>query len=175
MSGERSHIMATTKKTTKTTEVKTEVKATKKNTEKKNTTTIKLMTNEELAKLFVDNGCSAGSKAKSTTTVYQQFGTKSRVLQQKKAYQLLLTNGHAKVKENIVDSDNDDTARFIEFYNKLSEKDKALVDGFDTIQTTKLSDTEMPRERTVKIKDYDLLVKFLKFMAKFEENKVVTA
>lgn len=191
MRGERSRIMANTKnteketvvketKTTKSTKKVTEKKpaakkATKKDNAEKKVATIQQFTNEELRKLFNENGCLAGSRAKADTVVYNQFGTKSRVLQQKRAYQLLLTNGHAKVKEAIVDSDNDDTARFIEFYGKLSDTEKAAVIGFDSIQTTKLSDSEMPRERSVKLASTELLVKFLKYMAGFEENKMVVA
>ena len=50
----------------------------------------------------------------------------------------------------------------------LGEAVKAL----DTITATKLATSEMPRERTVKIINYDLLVDFIKYMATFTENKI---
>lgn len=156
-------------KTTK----KPAAKKEKKVNSKKVTVSVDQLTNEELRKVFTENGCRAESNANASTVVYNQFGTKSRVLQQKRAYQLLLTNGHKKVKETVVDSDNDDTARFIEFYNSLSEEDKKSVIGFDGIQSTKLSDSEMPRERTVKLTSLDMLKKFIQYMAQFEENKVM--
>lgn len=154
-------------------EVSKEVeKKAKKNKEKKAEITI--MNNDEFRKLFIENGCAAGSNAKvESSVVYQQFGTKSRILQQKKAYQLLLTNGHKMTKTGIVDTENDDVARFTQFYNTLSDEEKVSVVGYDTIQDTKLSESEMPRERTCKINKFDVLVKFIQFMSGFEENKVV--
>lgn len=175
---------AAQKETTKNTKVATKknsvkevkpaaVKTEAPKKEKKSRVTVKQYTNSEFQKLFIENGCGTFSKAKdSSDVVYNTFGTKSRVLQQGSAYQLLLTNGHKKVKDQIVECDNNDVARFDKFYAKLSKADQEQVIGYDTIQTTKLSLSELPRERSVKIKNEDLLVKFLKFMATFEENKV---
>lgn len=163
---------------------KTETKAaeTKKPAEKKEETakkpakketakSVKQFNNSEMKNMFVSNGCKALTNAKDTSNVvYNTFGTKSRVLQQGKAYQLLLTNGHKKVKEEVVESDNNDTERFKKFYNSLTKEEKAMVLGFDTIDVSKLAESEMPRERSVKLIDADLLIKFIKFMATFEEN-----
>lgn len=165
-----------TKPAVKKEEVKKAPVEKKENKKKESKPLVQQMTNSELKKLFNDSGCETHTKAKDESdVVYNTFGTRSRVLQQKRAYQLLLTNGHKKEKEKVVECANDDTARFISWYNKLSESDKAKVSGFAEITKTKLSDSELPRERTVKINDYDLLVKFLKFMAGFEENKLVVA
>ena len=163
------------KETVKTTAVKAETKTTENKKKRNSAPKVKQMTNEELRVLFVKAGLSAGSKAKSENVVYQQFGTQSRVLQQSRGYQLLLTNGHKKVKENVVDSDNDDVARFKTFYGKLSKDEQGMVTGYDTIETAKLSESEMPRERSVKLGSFELLEKFLTFMAGFEENKIPVA
>lgn len=162
------------KKETKAIETKAtenaEVKEVKTNETKRN---IVIMNNEELKELFRTNGLVPGSNAKSDSVVYNQFGTQSRVLQQKRSYQLLLTNGHTQVKGEVIDTDNDDTARFMEWYDTLTDEDKTKVEGYADINTTKLCASELPRERTVKITDYDLLVKFLKFMSSFSENTTV--
>ena len=147
----------------------------KKNKEKKEKVCpITIMDNDTLRKLFTDNNCKAESDAKnSSKVVYQQWGTKSRVLQQGKAYQLLLTNGHKKEKENIVACDNDDVARFEKWYEQL--EDKSVVNGMDGLHTAKLSFSEMPRERSVKLTSYDALIDFIKYMATFPENQLVVA
>lgn len=183
----------TAKKETKKVETKKEVKkeVTKKVTEtakveapkavtnkekKSKAVTVPQMTNSEMRKLFEDNGCKTRTKANDTSNVvYNTFGTNSRVLQQGRAYQLLLTNGHKKVKEEIVECDNNDVLRFKEFYGKLSDSDKKSVVGYDEIETTKLSFSEMPRERSVKLTSLDLLTAFIKYMATFDENKSVVA
>lgn len=147
----------------------------KEKKERKVVPTVQQMKNSEMAELFRKCGLSTNSSAKdSSNVVYNTFGTKSRVLQQNKAYQLLLTNGHKMVKDQVVDCDNDDTARFIKFYKSLTKEEQAMVKDYDAITTTSLSKSELPRERSVKITNYDLLVKFLQFMATFEENKVAT-
>ena len=147
------------------------------NKEKKSkAVTVPQMTNSEMKKLFEDNGCKTRTKASDASkVVYNTFGTDSRVLQQGRAYQLLLTNGHKKVKEEIVECDNNDVARFKEFYGKLSDSDKKSVVGYDEIETTKLSFSEMPRERSVKLTSLDVLTAFIKYMATFDENKSVVA
>lgn len=151
-------------------------KAPKVKKEKKVTITVPQMNNTEMQQLFSDNGCATYTKAKDTSNVvYNTFGTKSRILQQGRAYQLLLTNGHAKVKNEIIDTDNNDVERFRKFYEALTDEEKKAISGYDTIESTKLADSEFPRERTVKIISKDLLVKFIKFMATFEENQVVVA
>ena len=163
---------ATGKKVEKKVEVapKTETKV---KVEKKKAVTVPQMTNSELRKLFNDNGCVAQSGAKDTSkVVYNQFGTKSRVLQQNRSYQLLLTNGHEVKKGIVVDADNDDVQRFTEWYKGLTDEQRGFVNGFDTITATKLATSEMPRERTVKIMSYDLLVEYIKYMATFTENKI---
>ena len=171
---------ATTKKATTTTKDTTKATVAKKETTKKETTkkttNVKQFSNSELKNLFKKNGLITRTNAKDgSSVVYNTFGTQSRVLQQQKAYTILLTNGHKKVKEQIVDCDNDDVARFKTFYNKLNKEDKAKVLGMDTIETAKLSDSELPRERSVKIVDLALLEKFLQYMAGFEENKLVAS
>lgn len=149
---------------------KTEPKA---KVEKKKAIGVPQLKNSELAQLFIQNGCVTKTKASDeSNVVYQTFGTKSRVLQQNRAYQLLLTNGHEMKKGLLVDAENDDTARFVEWYNTLTDEQKGYVNGFDTITATKLATTEMPRERTVKIINYDLLVDYIKFMATFTENQI---
>lgn len=131
------------------------------------------MTNAELKALFIENGCKAESGAKDTSSVvYQQWGTKSRVLQQSKAYQLLLTNGHKKEKDQVVVSDNDDVARFQIWYDTLTEEQKAGVIGYGEMLSTKLSASEMPRERQVKLSNKELLIGFIQYMAGFDENRV---
>ena len=175
-----------TKKETKKVETKKEVapatakveapKAVTNKEKKSKAVTVPQMTNSEMKKLFIDNGCKTKTDAKDTSNVvYNTFGTNSRVLQQGRAYQLLLTNGHKKVKEEIVECDNNDVARFKEFYGKLSDSDKQAVVGYDEIETTKLSFSEMPRERSVKLTSLDLLTAFIKYMATFDENKSVVA
>lgn len=157
-------------------ETKTEKKPAAVKTNKEKVNNVPQMKNSELAKLFSDNGCATYTRAKDESkVVYNTFGTKSRVLQQNKAYQLLLTNGHKKVKEEIVESDNDDVKRFDSWYGKLKEDDKKNVLGYDTMLSTKLDDSELPRERSVKLTSKELLVSFLKYMGTFEENKVLTA
>ena len=163
------------KEVNKTEKKETEKKATEKK-ERKSVKTVKQFTNTEMKKLFSDNGCATYTNAKdSSGVVYNTFGTKSRILQQGGAYQLLLTNGHKKVKNEVVDTDNDDVLRFKKFYDKLNKEEKGMVLGYDTIDTAKLADSEFPRERTVKIINTDLLVKYIQYMATFEENKVVVA
>lgn len=160
------------KKAVETKKVETK-KVDKKENAKKVSSAVPQMTNSELKKLFIDNGCLAGSNAKDTSkVVYQQWGTQSRVLQQGKGYQLLLTNGHAVKKGEVVDTDNNDTERFTKWYNKLSDSKKGMISG--DIEKGKLSASEMPREKTVKITNYDLLVEFIKYMGTFKENKLVT-
>jgi hypothetical protein len=164
-------------KVTEKVEKAVEVKPEKKKVEKKNKelTNVRVMTNSELIKLFNDNGCLTKSTPKdSSSVVYNTFGTKSRVLQQNRAYQLLLTNGHEDKKGVIVDTDNDDTERFIQWYGTLTDEQKKWVKGFDEIKKTTLAKSEMPRERSVKLTDYNLLVVFLQYMATFSENKVAT-
>jgi hypothetical protein len=136
---------------------------------------VKQMTNEELAELFTSNGCVAKSKAKSNSAVYNTFGTQSRILQLKGAYQLLLTNGHQKVKDQVVACDNDDVARFLKWYDMLEDAEKVHVIGAGEVDKTKLSVSELPRERSVKINDLGLLVTFIQYMATFDENKLVAA
>jgi hypothetical protein len=151
---------------------KVEKEAVKKENVRK-TNSVKQMKNSEMKALFTENGCATYTKAKDTSNVvYNTFGTKSRVLQQGKAYQLLLTNGHKKVKEQVVDCENDDVKRFKEFYSKLSKEEQAKITGVDLIDTVKLAESELPRERSVKVNDFDLLVKFIQFMGTFEENKI---
>ena len=159
-------------KEAKTVETK---KVEKKENARKVAMTVPAMSNEEMRELFIQNGCAAGSKAKSDSVVYNQFGTKSRVLQQKRCYQLLLTNGHDDVKGSVIDVDNDDTSRFVAWYEQLSDEDKKMVIGFAEMMSTKLSSTEMPRERTVKLASKDLLIRFIQYMATFPENQVVVA
>ena len=156
---------------------KVETKKVETNKEKKSkAVTVPQMTNSEMKKLFEDNGCKTRTKASDESkVVYNTFGTDSRVLQQGRAYQLLLTNGHKKVKEEIVECDNNDVKRFKEFYGKLSDSDKKAVVGYDEIETTKLSFSEMPRERSVKLTSLDVLTAFIKYMATFDENKSVVA
>ena len=103
----------TNKKAVETKEVKEVVTETTKveapkttvNKEKKSKAVlVPQMTNSEMKKLFIDNGCKTKTDAKDTSNVvYNTFGTNSRVLQQSRAYQLLLTNGHKKVKEEVVE------------------------------------------------------------------------
>ena len=71
--------------------------------------------------------------------------------------------------------DNDDTSRFVAWYEQLSDEDKKMVIGFAEMMSTKLSSTEMPRERTVKLASKDLLIRFIQYMATFPENQVVVA
>lgn len=154
----------------------TKVETTTNKEKKSKAVTVPQMTNSEMKKLFEDNGCKTKTKANDTSNVvYNTFGTNSRVLQQGRAYQLLLTNGHKKVKEEVVECDNNDVLRFKEFYGKLSDSDKKAVVGYDEIETTKLSFSEMPRERSVKLTSLDLLTAFIKYMATFDENKSVVA
>lgn len=143
----------------------------KANRKKENVSPIKVLTNEELRALFIDNGCKPYSKADAVSVVYNTFGTKSRILQQQKAYQLLLTNGHKKVKDQVVECDNDDTWHFSVWFETLSDAEKGYVVGMDDIDKVKLSASEMPRERSVKITNFDLLVKFIQYMATFDINK----
>lgn len=153
-------------------EKKPEVKPEKVKIEKKKVAGVPQLKNSELATLFIENGCAIKTKASdASNVVYQTFGTKSRVLQQNRAYQLLLTNGHEMRKGLLVDAENDDTARFVEWYKTLTKEQQAYVAGFDTITATKLATSEMPRERTVKIISYDLLVEYIKYMATFAENQ----
>lgn len=148
-------------------------KVEKKVNAKKQTVAVPQLKNSEFAKLFQDNGCLTKTKANdSSNVVYNTFGTESRILQQKRAYQLLLTNGHDIKKGAVVEGESDDVARFTEWYGTLSDEQKSFVNGFDTITATKLATSEMPRERTVKITNLDLLVEFIKFMATFSENQV---
>ena len=185
--------MATTKKNTNTKapkkETKKEVtqevkapvveevkKAPKAKKEKKVVITVPQMNNSELKELFIENGCRATGAPKDTSNVvYNTFGTASRVLQQNKAYQLLLTNGKVKVKKEVVDAPYNDVDRFKKFYEELTDEEKKAVSGYDTMEGTKLADSEFPREKTVKIISKEILVKFIRFMATFEENQVVVA
>lgn len=164
-----------TKATKKVEAVKETKKVEKKVNAKKESFSVPQMKNSELAKLFNDNGCLTKSKANdSSNVVYNTFGTESRVLQQKRAYQLLLTNGHDMVKGAIVDGESDDVARFTKWYKTLNKEQQAYINGFDTITATKLADSELPRERTVKVTNLDVLVNFIQFMATFNENKVAS-
>lgn len=159
------------KETKKTKKVKT----VKENKEKVNVA-ITVMDNDTLKKLFQSNGCATYTNASNkSSVVYNTFGTKSRILQQQQAYQLLLTNGHKSTKHGIIETDNDDAKKFGSWYETLSDEQKKSVVGFDSMMNTKLSASEMPRERTVKLVSYDLLVEFIKFMATFEENKLAIA
>ena len=134
------------------------------------------MNNSELKDLFTENGCKATGAPKDTSNVvYNTFGTASRILQQNKAYQLLLTNGKVKVKKEVVDAPYNDVDRFKKFYEELTDEEKKSISGFDTMESTKLADSEFPREKTVKIISKEILVKFIQFMATFEENQVVVA
>lgn len=157
--------------------VKVDVPKAKENAKKKaKAVLVPQMTNSEMKKLFNDNGCMTKTNANDTSNVvYNTFGTNSRVLQQSRAYQLLLTNGHKKVKEEVVECENDDVRRFKEWYEKLDENLKKSVVGYDEIETTKLSFSEMPRERSVKLTSLELLTDYIKYMATFDENKVVVA
>ena len=163
----------TAKNEVKKEEVKAEVKTEKeevKNKKKRDVQpTVPQMTNAELKQLMVDNGVKATGGAKSDSVVYNQFGTKSRVLQQKRGYQLLLVNGHKKEKENIVASDIDDVIRFNEWYATLTEEQKKWVNP----EMTKLSDSEMPREKGCKLLSKEILVSFIQYMSKFAENAIV--
>lgn len=146
-----------------------------KKNEQKKSVSVPQLTNDELKALFIDNGCQTYTNASNgSKVVYNTFGTKSRVLQQGKAYQLLLTNGHKMVKNNVVDSENDDAGRFISWYETLSEDEKKMVSGYSEMMATKLAMSEMPREKTVKITSYDLLVKFIQHMSTFAENQKLT-
>ena len=155
---------------------KAEVKKEKKKNKEKVAVTIPVLDNDTLLKLFHDNGCVARTHASNeSNVVYNTFGTQSRVLQQKRAYQLLLTNGHKSTKSGIVDTENDDAKRFTEWYEQLSEDDKKMVSGYAEMMNTKLSASELPRERTVKLTSYDLLVRFIQYMSKFPENMLAKA
>lgn len=155
-------------------EVKTGVKAKVNKKERAKVVGVQQMTNSELAQLFQDNGCRAYSGAKDTSkVVYNQFGTHSRVLQQTRGYQLLLTNGKTKKKNEILDVGYNDVERFKEWFGGLTPEQKAMVSG--DVDAGKLSDSEFPREKTVKINSFDLLVEYIKYMAGFDENKIVVA
>lgn len=161
-------------KEVKTEKVETKVETKKEVANKKKRDvqpTVPQMTNEELKALMVECGAKATGGAKSDSVVYNQFGTKSRILQQKKGYQLLLVNGHKKEKENIVASDIDDVKRFQEWYNTLTDEQKKWVNP----ELTKLSDSEMPREKACKLLSKDMLVSFIKYMSGFAENAVEVA
>jgi len=162
---------------TKVEEVKAPaVEELKKKVNREKIASVPQFTNSEFKKLFEDNGCMTRTKANDTSNVvYNTFGTQSRVLQQTKAYQLLLTNGHKKVKEEVVECDNDDVKRFKAFYETLDDDRKKLVVGYEGIEAGKLSFSEMPRERSVKIVSVELLTDYIKYMATFDENKVVVA
>lgn len=169
----------TAETTPSTDDTKTKVggvtKARKKKVEKEVVveSNIKVLTNAELAKLFKDNGCECTGKAVANTVVYNSFKTQSRILQQKKAYQLLLTNGHKLVKNEMVETDNDDVSRFKKWYGTLSDTDKSNISGYDTIDSAKLSKSELPRERTVKLLTYDLLTAFIKYMSSYDDCSLV--
>lgn len=169
---------STNKKVDKKEVVKQEVvtetaKVEKAKKEKKVRVTVQQFTNSELAKLFAECGCKTECSPKDTSNVvYNQFGTKSRVLQQSSAYQLLLTNGHAKKKEQILDTEYNDVERFKEWYLGLDESMQAGVKGFAEIDAGKLSDSEFPREKTVKLLNVDALKSYLQFMGKFAENAI---
>lgn len=151
-----------------------ENKVEKKADNKKKAVLVKQMNNSEMKELFISNGCQTYSKSNdSSNVVYNTFGTKSRILQQGRGYQLLLTNGHRMINNEIVDTDNDDTKRFMDWYGTLSEEKKMYVSGAESIMSTKLSSSELPRERVAKITNLDLLVEFIKYMGTFAENKVL--
>ena len=142
--------------------------------DKKKTVLVKQLNNSEMKELFISNGCQTYSKSNdSSNVVYNTFGTKSRILQQGRGYQLLLTNGHKMINNEIVDTDNDDTKRFMDWYGTLSDEKKMYVSGAENIMSTKLSSSELPRERVAKITNLDLLVEFIKYMGTFAENKVL--
>ena len=155
--------------------VKEEIEPKKTNKEKKaKAITVPQFTNSEFKKLFEDNGCKTRTNAcDRSKVVYNTFGTQSRILQQTRGYQLLLTNGRKMVKKEIVDADYNDVARFLDWYNSLTPEQQSFVIG--DVEQGKLSDSEFPREKTVKITSLDLLVNYIQYMATFDENKVVVA
>ena len=153
--------------------VEKKVETKKVENKKKVNTAVPQLTNDQMKELFNANGCATYTKASNESkVVYNTFGTKSRVLQQGKAYQLLLTNGHENKKGAIINTENDDTARFIQWYGGLTDEQKGWVVGIQEIDKTKLAASEMPRERTVKITNLDLLVAYIKYMATFAENQI---
>lgn len=147
----------------------------KTNKEKKaKAITVPQFTNSEFKKLFEDNGCKTRTSANDTSkVVYNTFGTQSRILQQTRGYQLLLTNGRKMVKKEIVNADYNDVVRFLDWYNSLTPEQQSFVIG--DVEQGKLSDSEFPREKTVKITSLDLLVNYIQYMATFDENKIVVA
>ena len=165
-----------TKKVDKKQEVKVETKAVeteKKEVVKKSRISVQQFTNSEFAKLFTDNGCKTECNPKDTSNVvYNQFGTKSRILQQGSAYQLLLTNGHTKKKDVVLDVEYNDVERFKEWYQSVDAGMQSTVKGYAEIDAGKLSDSEFPREKTVKLTTVESLKSYLQFMSKFAENAI---
>lgn len=112
--------------------------------------------NADLVQLFKDNGCKPYSKAKSDNVVYQQFGTKSRVLMynSKKSperSQLLLTEA--------------DYEEFKKWYNEQADDIKAMFESDSVKFPGMLSASEKPRVNSVKVNNVDGLTVFIKFMA----------
>ena len=132
-------------------------------TKKQEVANVNKINNDVLAKLFSDNGCAAHSKAKSANVVYQQFGTKSRVL---------MYNGKKVPNRSQLLLTEADYEEFKRWYDK---QDKSIKDMFeaDTVSVPGvLSESEKPRVKSVKVDVIDGLVEYIKFMAKFEVNKV---
>ena len=113
-------------------ETENKEKTPKAKKEKKVTITVPQMNNSELKDLFTENGCKATGAPKDTSNVvYNTFGTASRILQQNKAYQLLLTNGKVKVKKEVVDAPYNDVDRFKKFYEELTDEELAKKSGIN--------------------------------------------
>lgn len=170
---------STNKKVDKKQEVKVEtpkVETEKTETvkkEKKSRISVQQFTNSEFANLFREYGCKTECSPKDTSNVvYNQFGTKSRILQQGSAYQLLLTNGHTKKKDVVLDVAYNDVERFKEWYQSVDAGMQSTVKGYAEIDAGKLSDSEFPREKTVKLTTVDSLKSYLQFMGKFAENAI---
>jgi hypothetical protein len=137
------------KLTTKTTEIATTSKTAKiaviENTMKVEKTTL---TNVELYALINKCGCIAMSNAKSNNCIYNQFGTRSRVLQynSKRAnyrYQLLLTDNDAKL--------------FQSWFKSLNDERKKSYDA----TPSKLSISESPRTVSFKCTTISALTDFI--------------
>ena len=106
------------------------------------------LTNIELYALLNKCGCIAMSNAKSTNCIYNQFGTRSRVLQynSKRAnyrYQLLLTDDDAKLFQSWFKSLNDDRKKL-----------------YDNVPST-LSVSESPRTKSFKCTTINALTDFI--------------
>ena len=106
------------------------------------------LTNIELYALLNKCGCIAMSNAKSNNCIYNQFGTRSRVLQynSKRAnyrYQLLLTDDDAKLFQSWFKSLNDDRKKL-----------------YDNVPST-LSVSELPRTKSFKCTTVNALTDFI--------------